>query len=360
VPITHRVVHKSMLFPWHPSAHPIAMTADPTVRFAASPIPVIDLARFRGGEAERLALAREVDEACRSIGFLVIVGHGVDPALIDEVDALGRQFFDLPLEARRRCDRRGTRRGYSAVGTVALARTRDGATSPADLRETFSFGRPTIDPDDPYYSGEEGQLLFQPNIFPEELPDMRPALGRYYAAMSDLAAEIMELFALALGLEQDWFADSISRHITNLMITNYPAQAVPPGRDQLRAGAHTDFGTLTILRAEDKPGGLEVCAQDGEWHMVPILPDSFVINIGDLMARWTNDRWRSTLHRVGNPPSDAGMSARRQSIIFFHQPNYDADIRCLPSCIGEGARYAPTTSGAHLLAQVRRSQVAAG
>ena len=119
---------------------------------------------------------------------------------------------------------------------------------------------------------------------------------------------------------------------------------------QLRAGAHSDYGSLTILKAEANPGGLQVYNKAGEWVDVPIVPDCFVVNIGDLMARWTNDRWVSTLHRVINPPREHALGSRRQSLVFFHNPNYDADISCLPTCIaaGEPPRYPATTSGEHL------------
>lgn len=127
---------------------------------------------------------------------------------------------------------------------------------------------------------------------------------------------------------------------------NYPAQDVPPAPGQIRAGAHSDYGSLTILAAEDKPGGLQVCNADGQWVGVPIVPGTFIVNIGDLMARWTDDAWVSTLHRVVNPPADAGAHSRRQSLVFFHNPNYDAVISGLaPS---GASKYPATTSGEHL------------
>jgi len=335
------------------------MTAAP--RFEDSPVPVIDLARFRAGGTVRAALAAEVDAACREIGFLVVTNHGVDSALIAEVDRIGRQFFALPEEVKRSCmSPPGTiSRGYSAIGARALARTRGDTAAAGDLRETFTMGRPDADPADPHFASPEARMVFQPNLFPAALPAMQLVMEAYYAAMSDLAAELMRLFACALKLDESFFDPLIDRHITNCSLTNYPDQAEEPAPGQLRAGAHTDFGTLTILRAEDKPGGLEVCTAGGRWLPVPLLPDSYIINIGDLMARWTNDRWRSTLHRVANPPRDVSGSTQRLSIIFFHQPNLDADIRCLPSCEGDGARYAPTTSGAHLLEKMGQSRAAA-
>ena len=139
---------------------------------------------------------------------------------------------------------------------------------------------------------------------------------------------------------------------------NYPALEAPPVPGQIRAGAHSDYGSLTILSTEDRPGGLQVFNSAGEWVDVPIIEGTFVINIGDLMARWTNDAWVSTLHRVANPPDDAGAESRRQSVVFFHNPNYDAAVSCIPTCLAPGAepKYAPTTSGEHLRQLFTRTQ----
>ena len=164
--------------------------------------------------------------------------------------------------------------------------------------------------------------------------------------MGDLAATLMRLFALGLGLPEHHFEASIGRHISRLRVRNYPAPAVPPQPGQIRAGAHSDYGSLTILATEDKPGGLQVCNAAGQWVDVPIVPGCFIINIGDLMARWTNDSWVSTLHRVVNPPVEQAAGSRRQSLVFFHNPDYDAVIENLVA--GQPARYAPTTSGEHL------------
>ena len=131
---------------------------------------------------------------------------------------------------------------------------------------------------------------------------------------------------------------------------NYPAPAETPEPGQLRAGAHSDYGSLTILKTEDRPGGLQVQGKDSAWLDVPHLPGCFVVNIGDMLARWTNDRWVSTLHRVVNPPLDRAADSRRQSVVFFQNPNYDATVSCLPSCTDAAnpPKYPPTTSGGHL------------
>jgi len=169
----------------------------------------------------------------------------------------------------------------------------------------------------------------------------------------------MAMFALALGLDEDFFADKVNHHISRLRVRNYPAPVTPPKPAQLRAGAHADYGSLTILRAQDKPGGLQVQNRAGEWVDVPIAPNSYIVNIGELMARWTNGQWRATLHRVVNPPAELAASSRRLSLVFFHNPNYDAPVAALPGTVpeGEAPRFPPTTSGEHLRAQFMRTQV---
>lgn len=321
-------------------------------------VPVIDIsAFFTGGQAEKQRLAREIDEACRSVGFLVVTGHGVDKDLIRTLDAKARAFFDLPLEIKRRyvSTNPNIYRGYAGMETSALTNTLGVEHSPPDHREGFSMNRPVIDESDPYYACPEGRAVFHPNIYPTEIEGLQETLEAYYAAMTDLAGALMRLFALALDLPEHWFDDKVDKHMTNLMLSNYPDQPETPREGQLRAGAHTDYGSLTILKAEDRPGGLEVQTAGGAWAPVPIVPEAFVINLGDLMAQWTNDRWVSTMHRVVNPPRDKAVGSRRQSLIFFHQPNYDALIECPPSCLGDGpAKYAPITSGEHLFNKMRQ------
>ena len=191
------------------------------------------------------------------------------------------------------------------------------------------------------------------------LPEMKDVCAQYYSQMGELARDLLRLSALALELPERFFDDKVDRHIGRLTLRLYPEQMVTPLPGQLRAGAHTDYGTVTILRPGDSIGGLQVADRHGEWHDVPTIPNSFVINQGDLMARWTNDRWISTLHRVVNPPPETLGGNRRLSIVFFHHPNYDTLIECLPTCknSGETAKYpavtvcrilrfeAPTTEG---------------
>jgi isopenicillin N synthase-like dioxygenase len=323
-------------------------------------VPVIDIAPFRDGDAAgKAAVARQVGQACRDIGFLIISGHGIDPALIERTDAVSRKFFDLPLEDKMAVVRPAmdVTRGYIPIETEAVAASR-GEKTAGDLNESFMIGPVDVDPSDPYYTRPEAGKHFHPNLWPAAPDGLRETYAAYYRAMGDLAARLMRIFALALELPEAFFDDKIDRHISRLRIRNYPEQATPPKPGQLRAGAHSDYGSLTILKAEANPGGLQVFNKEGEWVDVPIMEGTYIVNLGELMARWTNDAWVSTLHRVVNPPAEHALGSRRQSIIFFHNPNYDADITCIPSCAGADnpPKYPPTTSGDHLRNQFVRTQ----
>ena len=342
------------------------VAADSAPRAGSAPldaVPVIDISGyFSGDPALKRAIAREIDAACRSIGFLVIAGHGVPDGLIARLEETVRAYFAQPPELKRQDKTRdpAVYRGYYEVGTVAVAYAYSGDERDAavpDYLERFSNNRVEIDPADPYYATEQGRRIFAPNIWPAGVPGFEAAWTEYYRAMERLAQTLMRLFALALDLDERWFDDKIDKHMTNMSANWYPDQVVPPRPGQLRIGAHTDYGSLTILKAEDKPGGLEVRARDGTWHAVPIVPGTLIVNLGDLMAQWTNDRWVSTLHRVVNPPRERVGAAARLSVAFFHQPNYDALVECLPSCRTDGvAKYAPVTSGDHLTMKLTKMQ----
>ena len=263
---------------------------------------------------------------------MVISGHGVDPDLIDAVESVSRAFFDLPLEEKMRIVRPApdVTRGYMPMKAEVLVRSR-GGNAPGDLNESLMIG--PVDADgSAYYTAPEAGRHFAPNLWPERPEGLRPIYERYYRVMDALAIDLMRLFALALGLPEKYFDSSVDRSISRLRVRNYPAPLEPPVPGQLRAGAHSDYGSLTILKTEDRPGGLQVLGKDGDWLDVPHRPGCFVVNIGDMMARWTNDRWVSTLHRVVNPPADRVAESRRQSVVFFQNPNYDALVACLPSC----------------------------
>lgn len=315
--------------------------------------PVFDLGQFEKADAaERQRLGAEVDAICRSTGFLAVTNHGVPQAVIDAVWGKAHDFFDLPPEEKQnaKAPYKGYPYGYLGPELEALARSRD-VDSPPDLKESFNGGPQRV----PEGMTDKDALAFcyAPTIWPEAPEGFVDAWKAYYGSLEGLAARVMRLFAVALKLPEDYFERFIDAPISALRALNYPEQTVPPKPGQLRAGAHTDYGSLTILLPQEGSKGLELITPDGNWTPVPPVPGAFVINIGDLMALWTNDRWVSTMHRVVNPsPEDGGM-ARRQSLAFFHQPNWDAEIVCLEQCLepGKTPKYQPVLSGPYLMSK---------
>lgn len=313
--------------------------------------PVFDLGHFETADtAERARLGAEVDAICRATGFLAIANHGVQQSVIDDAWNKAAAFFALPPETKlkARAPYPGYPYGYLGPDSEALAKSK-GVDTPPDLKESFNGGPQGV----PHGMTDPAALAFcyAPTIWPESPAGFRDAWSAYYAALEDLAARIMHLFAVALKLPDSYFDSFIDAPISALRALNYPEQTVAPKPGQLRAGAHTDYGSLTILLPQQSSKGLEIVAPDGSWTPVPPVPGAFVINIGDLMALWTNDRWVSTMHRVVNPSPEEGGMARRQSFAFFHQPNWDAEIACLPQCLapGETPKYQPVRSGPYLM-----------
>jgi isopenicillin N synthase-like dioxygenase len=312
-------------------------------------VPVLDFSR------DPVALARDLDEICREVGFFQLVEHGVGRES-DAAWTAMRAFFDLPLEERMSVlsPTRDYPHGYSPLAGESLGRSL-GADAPPDLKEVFNSG-PVDDP--PHAITDEDEwVIWSPSLWPTTLPELKATWTVCHRAMQRLANRLMQLFALALSLPETYFDIYVDHAACGLRGICYPARSTPPEPGQLRAGAHTDYGTLTLLR-QDTVGGLEVTTRAGEWVGVETIPGAFVVNIGDLMAGWTNDRWRSTLHRVTDPPAATdGAFARRFSMPFFHNANWDARVACLPSCVepGESPKYPPVIAGPHLRAKFRRT-----
>lgn len=316
-------------------------------------VPTIDISQ------DPAVVGHEIDDTLRTVGFFQITGHGVPSDVADACWEAATAFFDLPLAAKSQVERTdGGLYGYFPMRSESLAMSR-GVSTPGDLKESFNIGParpPAHEPVD-----DDERALFSANRWPAQLPRMRPAWEAYFAAMDALSVRLMSIFALGLDLPADYFAARIDSSPGALRAINYPEQQLPPEEGQLRAGAHSDYGTLTILRQQTGRGGLQVRDETaGSWIDVPAVEDAFVINIGDLMARWTNDRWTSTLHRVVNPDAGATVSSRRQSMPFFHNANHSALIEAIPTCVapGEQPKYEPVLAGPYLAAKARGSVAA--
>ena len=321
-------------------------------------IPVTDIAPFLDGDdAAKQRVAAAVAEACEATGFLVISGHGMAQATIDAAIAAGFAFFDQPAATKDAFHPTGAarQRGYHGIETRGLASTLDN-TAPKDLRESLFLG-PVDDHRATYAHIPQAASAYAPNILPTEPAGYDATLVAIYRAFERLAADLMRIFAVALKLPEDAFAGLIDRHFSILSTHHYPALTEPPKPGQLRTGAHTDYGALTILAMTDARGGLEARLADGRWIPVQAGRGELVVNLGDMMQRWTNDRWVSTLHRVVTPEHLGDAMSRRLSIGYFMHPNYDAEIRCIPTCLGAGEtpRHAPITAGDHIRTKIEKS-----
>ncbi|HJO68495.1 MAG TPA: 2-oxoglutarate and iron-dependent oxygenase domain-containing protein [Rhodospirillales bacterium] len=314
----------------------------------AGAVPIINIGPFLAGTTEgRRDVARQVDEACTEFGFFAITGHGVPSEPIARLRAAAHEFFELDVAEKLRAVHPvpGMPRGYRVLAGESVGRT-SGADAPPDLKEYYHMGRDRW-PEDNYHAGEEGKRYFIANLWPERPAGLEDAAMAHYRNMEALDGELMKIAACALDLPDDFFADKIDRHVSAMRLNYYPPQTADPEPGQLRCGVHTDYGLFTLLLGEGGVGGLQVRTRKGDWVDVVTQPEFFVVNIGDLLMRWTNDRWISNPHRVTNPDPGPARSEGRLSIPFFHQPNYDALIECIPSCAGPGnpARYAPVRSG---------------
>jgi isopenicillin N synthase-like dioxygenase len=310
-------------------------------------IPVIDLRPFAADdESAKRAVSNQLGDAARTLGFAVIGGHGIDPALGASLRDEALRFFDRPLADKLavRRPKNDQNRGYIPYGEETLVRMA-GGESPPDFKEVFAIG-PDQTPDTAYFSGPASYPSFAPNLWPDASPQLRPRMLAYWRAMEELMRTLGEALSMALGLPVDNFRGVLDHtHSSQLRLLHYPALTEPAAAGQLRAGEHTDVGMMTILRNDPVPGGLQIKVRDGVWIDAPAIENTYVLNIGDLLMRWTNDQLISTAHRVAIPPLAAGDSARRLSIGYFVGPRYDAMVECLSTCFDDAnpARYAPVS-----------------
>jgi isopenicillin N synthase-like dioxygenase len=322
-------------------------------------IPLIDLAA-----EPPAALAQRIHTALCTAGFFGITGHAVPAATVQAAFEASHRFFALPLSQKSRWH---VDQGLVAVSDDSRI---SGATPSATLSATPSAKRgfdpigwqaldPTQAPDvkESFYLG---QAVHGVNQWPDEalVPGFRGACENYAVALQALARRLMGLFELALGLPAGHFNSFMQAPMCTTRLLHYPPQPVAAAPGQIGCGAHTDWGALTLL-AQDDAGGLQVQAADGDgaWIDIPPVPGAFVVNIGDMMQRWTNDRWPSTLHRVVNKHSGRD----RWSIAYFFDLDVDARIEPLATCVSaeRPARYAPLTAGEHLADMYRRTTVVA-
>jgi isopenicillin N synthase-like dioxygenase len=302
---------------------------------SATRLPIVDLREsFTGGEAGRRAVAARIREAVTDTGFLYVAQHGVDPELIARAFAETRRFLALPLDVKARVPRAKGKRGYEGLEGQATGvyMRPEGVPIVGDLKESFNFGR------------DRGPVTpsFQENQWPENLPGFRETLEDYYTALDALGSHLVRLVALSLDLPENFFEEAFRYPAATCRVLRYPPQGDDAKPYQMGAGAHTDLGGITIL-AQDEHEALELQNRQGDWIRATPVPGTFVVNIADMFMRWTNDLYRSSIHRVMNNTSQTD----RYSIVFFYSPNYYTHVEPLPQYVSaeRPANYEPVIYG---------------
>ena len=300
-------------------------------------IPVIDMAPLASDRATDLAqVGAAMREAAERSGFFYVRNHGVSTTLIAEVDLLARRFFAQPEEKKLEVVPLDRHRGFLHVGQAKMY---DKAR--ADLKESFIWGLDT-DPDDP--DTLAGNRMIGPNRWPAFMPELRPALNAYFDATHRCARLLLGALALSIDAPADYFHRHMTKPISRGSLVYYPPQDPDAGADQFGVAPHTDYGVITLLHQDDV-GGLQVATRKGEWVTAHPIPGTLVINSGDLLGRWTNNRFRSNPHRVIN-----SSGRERLSIAMFIDPDFDTPIVPVVKP-GETSAYAPVTCGDYILAR---------
>jgi isopenicillin N synthase-like dioxygenase len=313
-------------------------------------LPIVDFSGLLSPRREdREAVVQTIRTACLDKGFFYLANHGISDRLIDEMFTQAKAFFDLPLEDKMALEMSKSwgrsNRGYSPLQGQTLEKG-----APPDLKESFYIGV-ELPMDDPRVVAKKGN--HGPNLWPQGLPNFRATMDAYFAEMVRVENTLWRGIARSLDLEESYFEEYCRDSTATLRLLHYPPQPAVAQPGEKGCGAHTDFGGITIL-LQDMNGGLQIWDEQHGWMHVKPIPSTFVINLGDLIARWTNDRYRSTLHRVVNT-----SGKERYSIPFFYPGNPDYRVACLPTChvANQPDKYPPTTVAEHLAEMLRRSYV---
>jgi isopenicillin N synthase-like dioxygenase len=308
-------------------------------------IPIIDIAPwFSGDDALKQSVARQLSNACHGFGFLQIVGHGIDEELRRSALDQMNSFFELPVNEKSLVTPAdGSYRGYSGRKSESFAYT-VGDIRPADLVEAFVMGSEDRD------GQTTGKLhAHASNVWPDGKPDFRDTTIHYYEAARALSETMADIASISLGLDHNFFASRLTDAVVTMRMNWYQRLENEPQLDeeQMALGAHTDYGILTVLLADVRPG-LQILNDSSEWVDVTPEPGAFIMNVGDALAVWTNNYWKSTIHRV--VPTMAPGGSPRRSIALFQDGNFDTPLSVLPQFVtpDNPARYAPTTLGEHV------------
>jgi isopenicillin N synthase-like dioxygenase len=316
-------------------------------------IPVIDIgASFSGDPEATRRIAWEIHKAARENGFFYIANHGISALTVETQFAWSKRFFALPAEQKLALDMKlsPSTAGYEPIGGQQLDSQDTNATkAPPDLKESF-YCAMELPPDHPW--SLKRMRGFGHNQWPAALPGFQDHMVAYWAAMRGLADRLLGLIAVSLDLPTGWFGPHFDMPGGTLRLIKYPPQATGAQFNQIGAGAHTDWGGVTLL-VQDDVGGLEVRNVAGDWIEATPIPGTFVINLGDLMARWTNGIYNSNMHRVNNNRSGRD----RYSVVFFYTARPDAVIEPVPGSVTADypRRFPACTAYEHTQEMFRRS-----
>ncbi|MGI9303776.1 MAG: isopenicillin N synthase family dioxygenase [Gammaproteobacteria bacterium] len=311
-------------------------------RPAFTEIPIIDFSAMRSAnDRARRSLAQDVLRACTEVGFFYVKHHGVPHKAIDRLLAASREFFSQDTAEKMKIDiaKSSFSRGY-----IPLYGEKNNEHSKGDIKETFDVAI-DIDEHDPDYLA--GNPLYGPNQWPQNLPHFKDDVQDFFSEITDLCAKLYRTFALALNLPEDYFLGMLDKPLDILRLLRYPPQPRVEDEDQIGTGAHSDFDCFTVLY-QDPTGGLQVLNNRGVWIDALPVEGTFLINVGDMLERWTNGQFVSTVHRVINR-----SHSERCSTVFFAAPGYDTEVECLPSCCSaeKPAKYPPIKAGDYILSR---------
>ena len=324
----------------------------------AGEVPVVDIAPLRDG-SDPEGVGAELSRAAGDVGFLYVRNHGVSAAVVERARSTAIEFFRLSGEAKREAGTNQFHHGYLKPGSTKMY---DEAR--LDLKESFNWGMeldPERDPErDDKPAGGSGSepdtgeapanSLLGPNVWPAAMPELKSSVYPYFEAASACAEDLLRGFALGAGLDVEHFIRYRDRPVSRGSLQYYPPQPEGAEDDQFGVAPHTDFGVLTVL-CQDAMGGLQIQRRNGEWGAMPPIPGTLVVNIGDLLERWSNRRYRSTVHRVIN-----SSGRERLSLVLAYDPNFETLVDPRAFCAeGEAPRDEPITCGDYLLWRFRKA-----
>ncbi|KFE53442.1 isopenicillin N synthase family dioxygenase [Pseudomonas syringae] len=304
-------------------------------------LPLIDMTGVHQGDPASIQrVGAAIREACSESGFFYITNHGVPQAVIDRAMAAAKTFFAYPVETKRQVAVNKRHRGWHALGGALMYE----ATRP-DHKEFFSIGLELPEDDANVLAGE---ALRGPNQWPAFMPELRDALDEYYAAIAVAGADLLKAVAAGLGIDEDFFTAKYDKRLQRTQMVYYPPHPPMAETDQFGVAPHTDYGCITLLYQDDS-GGLQVRdLGTNDWIDATPIHGSLVVNVGDLLARWSNDRFRSTLHRVINKSGH-----ERYSIATFYDPTYSAMVD--PCDLGvepDASLYPAVAAGDYILKRI--------